>query len=69
MTINAFHWRENASESGLKPKPDYSQLSYYHRKYALGIHPRQLRREGLPVPSQAEAVAMANKKRVKSIDR
>ena len=54
MTLNAFHWRENASESGIKPepKPDYPQLSYYHRKYALGIHPRQLRREGKEVIDQ-----------------
>lgn len=61
MITNAFHWRENRPQVG--PKPAYPQLSYYHRKIAMGTHPRQLRKQGLPVLSRSEAVALANKKR------
>jgi len=35
-----------------EPKRSYPQLDYYHRKMALGTHPRQLRRAGLPVVDQ-----------------
>lgn len=28
----------------VEPKRSYPQLDYYHRKMALGIHPRQLRK-------------------------
>ena len=47
---NAFHWRENAPD--YEPKKVSPQLAYYHRKFTLGIHPRQLRRQGLPVIDQ-----------------
>lgn len=50
MILNAFHWRENAAPAPVKPA--YPQLSYYHRKMAQGVHPRQLRREGKPVVDQ-----------------
>jgi hypothetical protein len=50
MILNAFHWRENTPKP--EPKKEYPQLSYYHRKYALGIHPRQLRKEGKEVLDQ-----------------
>ena len=60
MILNAFHWREGRKE---EPKKEYPQLSYYHRKIALGIHPRQLRKQGLPVLNRSEAVALANKAR------
>lgn len=55
MTLNAFHWRSQPSVSGLgkpEPKPMSPQLAYYHRKYALGIHPRQIRYEGKEVVDQ-----------------
>ena len=48
--LNAFHWRENTPKP--EAKPAYPQLSYYHRKTALGTHPRQLRREGKEVLDQ-----------------
>ena len=58
-TLNAFHWRENRSAEPTKPVSP--QLAYFHRKTALGTHPRQLRRKGVPVLSQADAVALSNK--------
>jgi hypothetical protein len=61
MILHAFHWKENTVKP--EPKPEYPQLSYYHRKMAQGTHPRQLRRQGLPVLSQSDAVALANKGR------
>lgn len=36
----------------VEPKRSYPQLDYYHRKMALGTHPRQLRRAGLDVVDQ-----------------
>ena len=41
-------------QSVFAPDPSRSgpvspQLAYYHRTRALGIHPRQLRKAGLPV--------------------
>jgi hypothetical protein len=33
----------------LVEKTGYPQLTYYHRAMAAGVHPRQLRRAGLPV--------------------
>lgn len=63
MILNAFHWRENRVQE--EPKPISPQLAYYYKKIALGIHPRQLRRQGLPVMSRAEAVTLANKARAK----
>lgn len=61
MILNAFHWRENRAKE--EPKPQYPQLSYYHRKMAQGTHPRQLRKQGLPVALHSEAVAAANRAR------
>lgn len=53
---SAFHWKTGqpsdfAKEEQLVPDPS-PQLSYYHRKMAMGIHPRQLRKAGLPVIDQ-----------------
>ena len=59
--MNAFHWRENRIIE--QPKPESPQLAYYRRKFAIGTHPRQLRRQGLQVLSQSEAVALSNKVR------
>jgi hypothetical protein len=41
VTTNPFDWQKPPEP----PKPTYPQLAYYHRKMALGIHPRQLRRK------------------------
>ena len=52
--MNAFHWMQEKSalSADFAPIKTYPQLSYYHRKTALGIHPRQLRKAGLPVIDQ-----------------
>lgn len=61
--MNAFHWQANRIAE--PDKPVSPQLAYFRRKSALGTHPRQLRRQGVPVLSQAEAVALSNKQRAK----
>lgn len=61
--MNAFHWRESRIEE--QPKPVSPQLAYFHRKTALGTHPRQLHKQGIKVLAQAEAVALSNKLRAK----
>lgn len=62
--MNAFHWRKNRIEE--PDKPVSPQLAYFHRKTALGTHPRQLRKQGMTVLSQADAVALSNKQRAKT---
>jgi len=59
--MNAFHWREQRALE--QPKPISPQLAYFHRKMELGTHPRQLRKQGVRVLSQADAVALSNKVR------
>jgi hypothetical protein len=41
----------------------YPQLDYYHRAMANGTHPRLLRKQGVSVLSQSDAVALSNKVR------
>lgn len=60
-TLNAFFWREQRAIE--QPKTMSPQLAYFHRKIALGTHPRQLRKQGVQVLSQSEAVALSNKVR------
>lgn len=44
----------------------YPQLDYYRRAMANGTHPRQLRKQGIKVLAQADAVALSNKLRAKT---
>ena len=61
--MNAFHWQANRIAE--PDKPVSPQLAYFHRKMELGTHPRQLRRQGVKVLAQADAVALSNKQRAK----
>ena len=62
--MNAFHWQANRIQEPTKPMSP--QLAYFHRKIALGTHPRQLRKQGIKVLAQADAVALSNKQRAKT---